>query len=120
MESPGRVHGGPQVESWDVPAEARVSLIRDGIPAAVGFTLRAAVQSSVEPELDSGSGLLYEIARAVLPPEPPLVTAQFGVEPGSGRVLQVALGETSDVNSSVPAFLAFLAVEAGGLHPARR
>lgn len=112
MESHGVVRGGDQVEEWDIPLAARTALIRDGVPAAVGFTMRAAMQSGVDPELESDAGSLYEIARAALPPEPALVLASFGVEPGSGHVLKVAFGETSAVNSSVPAFLSFLAVEA--------
>lgn len=53
----------------------------------------------VEPELESATLLLYEIVREILPPESPLVTANFGVGKGSGRVLKLAFGETSMVNS---------------------
>jgi hypothetical protein len=121
------VRAGPDADRWDAPGPAGRLLRTVGLPRAVGYGIRASLQSGADPALKFPHvGPTFQLAVETRPSWDPHGWACFGVTPGSGVVYRALrrvpgtpgvtagdFGGLSFVNSSVGAFMAFLDEAAG-------
>ncbi|WP_405525501.1 SUKH-4 family immunity protein [Streptomyces canus] len=121
-----RVFASRCVEDWDLPADAKEALQTVGLPKMVGSWKAAWIQESKDPILRfEGVDPLYEIVRKVSLWSRGRAYCCFGAEARTGRVFRAHLKLPSDqvdsettfgvprlVNTSVPAFLKALDLEA--------
>lgn len=121
-----RVFGSHCVEGWDLPADAKEALRTVGLPRMVGSWKAAWIQEGQAPVLRfEGVDPLYEIVRKVSLWNRGTAYCCFGVEAHTGRVFrahpklpskqvdsETAFGVPRLVNTSVPAFLRALDLEA--------